>query len=51
MFPKDVSEIFDVERKKNDKKLNEGEKDDKCETIIIAKMYTSLEHRLRTKMM
>ena len=43
MFPKDVSEIFDVERKKNDKKLNEGEKDDKCETIIIAKMYTSLE--------
>jgi len=43
MFPKDVSEIFDVERKKNDKKLNEEEKDDKCETIIISKMYTSLE--------
>jgi hypothetical protein len=43
MFPKDVSDIFDVERKKNDKKLNEEEKDDKCETIIIAKMYTSLE--------
>ena len=43
MFPKDVSDIFDVEKKHNDDKLKEEEKKDKCETITIAKMYTSLE--------
>lgn len=43
MFPKDVSEIFDVEKKNNNDKLKEEEKSDKCETITIAKIYTSLE--------
>jgi len=43
MYPVDVSDIFDAEKKKNDNKLKEGEKDDKCENITIAKLYTSLE--------
>jgi hypothetical protein len=43
MFPKDVSDIFELEKKHNNDKLNDEEKNDKCETIIIAKMYTSLD--------
>jgi hypothetical protein len=43
MFPKDVSEIFDVEKKNNEENLKDEEKKDKCDTMIIAKMYTSLE--------
>jgi hypothetical protein len=43
MFPKDISGIFDVEKKNNDDKLKKEEKGDKCETIIISKMYTSVE--------
>ena len=43
MFPKDVSEIFDVEKKNNEEKLKNEERKDKCDTIVIAKMYTSLE--------
>jgi hypothetical protein len=43
MFPTDVSEIFDVEKKNNEEKLKDEEKEDKCDTMIIAKMYTSLE--------
>jgi len=43
MYPTDVSDIFDAEKKKNDNKLKEEEKDDKCENITIAKLYTSLE--------
>jgi hypothetical protein len=43
MFPKNVSDIFDVEKKYNDDKLKDEEKKDKCENITIAKMYTSLE--------
>jgi hypothetical protein len=43
MFPKDVDEIFDVEKKYNDDKLKNEEQKDKCENITIAKMYTSLE--------
>jgi hypothetical protein len=43
MFPKDVSEIFDVEKKNNEEKLKNEEKEDKCDTMVIAKMYTSLE--------
>ena len=43
MFPKDVSDIFDVEKKHNDDKLKEEDKKDKCENITITKMYTSLE--------
>ena len=43
MFPKNVSDIFDVEKKNNDAKLKDEEKNDKCENITIAKMYTSLE--------
>jgi hypothetical protein len=43
MFPTDVSEIFNVEKKNNEEKLKDEEKQDKCDTIVIAKMYTSLE--------
>lgn len=43
MFPHDVSDIFDIEKKHNDEKIKDEEKSDKCENIIIAKMYTSLE--------
>jgi hypothetical protein len=43
MFPKDVSDIFDVEKKNNENKLKDEEKNEQCETITIAKMYTSLE--------
>jgi len=44
MFPKDVSEIFDIEKENNDEKLKKEDKnDEKCETITIAKMYTSLD--------
>ena len=42
MFPKDVSDIFEVEKKHNDTKLKESA-NDKCNTIVIAKMYTSPE--------
>jgi hypothetical protein len=43
MFPKDVSDIFEVEKQKNDDKIEDEKKEDKCDTITIAKMYTSLE--------
>jgi hypothetical protein len=43
MFPKDVSDIFDSEKKNNEDKLKQEEKKDKCENITIAKMYTSME--------
>ena len=43
MFPKDVSEIFEAEKKYNDDKLKDEESVDKCDTIIISKMYTTLE--------
>ena len=43
MFPKDVSDIFDVEKKNNEDKLKKAENEKHCETITIAKMYTSLE--------
>ncbi len=43
MFPQDVTDVFDVEQKNNDKKIKDAEKTDKCDTITIAKIYTSLE--------
>jgi len=43
MFPHDVTDIFDVEKKNNDKKIKDEEQDDKCKTIVVAKLYTSLE--------
>jgi hypothetical protein len=43
MFPTDVSDIFDSERKNNVKKLKLEENKDKCENITISKMYTSME--------
>ena len=43
MFPNDVSSIFETEKKHNDDKIKEEEKYDKCKTITITKMYTSLE--------
>ena len=38
MFSKDVTEIFNIEKDVTSKKINEEEKDDTCETIIIAKL-------------
>lgn len=43
MFPKDVSEIFNAEQENNKSKIKDAEAEDKCETITISKMYTSLE--------
>jgi hypothetical protein len=43
MFPKEVSDIFEIEKKNNDDKLKTEDENDKCETIVIAKMYTSLD--------
>jgi hypothetical protein len=43
MFSKDVSEIFNVEKEQNDNKIKSEEEKDKCQTITIAKLYTSLE--------
>jgi len=43
MIPKDITEVFDVEKKHNDKQLINEEKIDKCDNITISKMYTSLE--------
>jgi hypothetical protein len=43
MFPNDISDLFEVEKKQNEKMLKDEEKKDKCETITISKMYTSLE--------
>jgi hypothetical protein len=42
MFSKDVTEIFNAEKEVTREKINEEEKEDTCETIIIAKLYTSL---------
>ena len=43
MFPNDVSEIFEAEKNHNDSLIKDEEKQDKCQTITITKMYTSLE--------
>ena len=43
MYPQDITDIFDAEQKRNNEKLKNAEKSDKCSTITVAKMYTSLE--------
>ena len=43
MFPNDVSDIFEMEKKQNEKLLDSEEKKDNCETVTISKLYTSLE--------
>jgi len=43
MFPQDITELFDAEQKQKHEKLKDAEKEDKCSTITVAKMYTSLE--------
>lgn len=45
MFPNDISEVFDMERKHNEDIINDEKEGNgnKCETITIAKMYTSLQ--------
>jgi hypothetical protein len=43
MYPKDISTVFDVELKMNKEEMKEAEKQATCETITIAKMYTSIE--------
>jgi hypothetical protein len=42
MFSKDVTEIFNDEKEVKREKINEEEKEDTCENITIAKLYTSL---------
>jgi len=43
MFPKDVTEIFNVEKDVKREKMNEEEKEKTCENITISKLYSSLE--------
>jgi hypothetical protein len=43
MFPNDVSDIFQIEKQNNDDKISDENKKDKCDTITIAKLYTSME--------
>ncbi len=43
MFPHDVEDIFNIERKNNEEEIKNEEKSDKCKTITIAKFYTSSE--------
>lgn len=43
MFPQDISELLDAEKKQLDGKLKKSEKDDACTTVVIAKFYTSAE--------
>ena len=43
MFPSDITSVIESENKLIKDKINEETKQDKCETIIIAKVYTSLE--------
>jgi len=43
MFPNELSSILNSEKINLDKKAKEEEKDDKCKTMTIAKMYNSLE--------
>ena len=42
MFPSEFSNIFDEEKNKLDKKLNEENKEEKCKTVIIAKYYNNI---------
>ena len=44
MFPKDIENVFAVEEEAINKKLEKEETEDKCKTMIIAKMYTSKEY-------
>lgn len=43
MFPQNIDDIFDIEKKNNDEKIKDVEKSDRCDKITIAKFYTSLE--------
>lgn len=43
MFPQDVTELFDVEKKHNEEKIKDEEKSENCDKIVIAKFYNSLE--------
>ena len=43
MFPQDVTDIFNVEKRNNEDKIKDEEKNDKCETVTIAKFYNSLD--------
>jgi hypothetical protein len=42
MFPSEYSALFETEKDKINKKYEDGQKDDKCEAIIITKQYTSI---------
>jgi len=41
MFPHEITDIFDIEKKNYDEKIKNEKTTDKCETIVIAKLYTS----------
>jgi hypothetical protein len=46
MFPQNIDDIFDMEKKNNDDKIKDVEKSDHCDKITFAKFYTSL-HQLK----
>ena len=43
MFSKDVGDLLTAEQKQNDRAIKDDEQKDTCATVVIAKMYTSLE--------
>lgn len=43
MFPNDISTLINDEKKTVDKKLKTEESEDKCKTMVITKMYHSLD--------
>jgi hypothetical protein len=43
MFPNDIASIFKEEKTNIDKKMETEEKNDKCKTTTIAKMYQSID--------
>ena len=43
LFPSEFSTLFDQEKENLDKKLDKEENSNKCQTVIIAKYYTSLD--------
>jgi len=43
MIPKDMNHLFEEEKKDTEKQIKDSESQDKCNNIIIAKLYTSLE--------
>lgn len=43
MYPKDIGAVFEMEMKNNEKKMIDANKNATCDTMIISKMYSSME--------